>query len=154
PLQWNTVGPTGPQGPQGPQGPIGPTGSAGPQGSTGTPGTSGTQGPVGPTGPQGPRGAGLVVVDAVGQQLGPMVVLGVVVMNFDGTPFRVPVTQAGFLEFEVSFMHRGPNCTGPRYVGSSSPESFTQDLFVQNGLVAFADPTQPLQRTSFCGSGF
>ena len=89
-------GPTGDTGATGPQGPDGPQGLQGPQGVQGVPGPQGDQGSVGPAGIQGPQGdAGpqgiqgnvgpqgpegspglaspqLVVVDANGQILGPI----------------------------------------------------------------------------------
>jgi hypothetical protein len=68
-------GPDGPQGPQGIQGPQGVQGNIGPQGLQGiqgVPGETGPQGLQGIQGPQGPAGVTLVVVDANGVVLGPL----------------------------------------------------------------------------------
>jgi len=69
------TGPQGIQGAVGPQGMQGSMGMVGPQGLQGNAGPQGSQGPEGPAGPQGlqgPIGPRLVIVDANGAVLGPL----------------------------------------------------------------------------------
>lgn len=68
-IQQIPAGPEGPAGPTGPQGLQGIQGDAGPQGIQGVPGDTGPQGPEGPQGVAGPT---MVVVDADGVVLGPL----------------------------------------------------------------------------------
>ena len=118
------TGPPGPQGPAGGQGPKGDAGALGPQGQ---PGAQGPKGDVGAQGPPGEPAPRLVVVDANGDTVGPVLLdpttyqggigsvwvirqigdnLVVLLVNGDGDGFA----NTGFVYFSVS------GCNGPAFL--------------------------------------
>ena len=118
----NDVGVPGPEGPEGPQGDQGPQGIQGPQGGTGPqgmPGMDGSDGVQGETGPVGPPGPSLRVFDALGIEIGWLVVWGPnhhrVYLESVGATTRLEVGGTLVIESAtVSF--EDLDCTGQGYV--------------------------------------
>jgi hypothetical protein len=127
----------GPNGAEGPMGPQGDTGPIGPQGDTGPMGPQGDTGPIGPQGPQGEPGVGgtgLVLKDATGDFVAPIVqidsgpasgsqsVVQLPVVVFrdatDGAaPFLVQFGRDWFRPRDCQRLYfTGPNCTGVPYM--------------------------------------
>lgn len=144
-VEWNLAGTPGPQGPQGTQGPQGAQGPQGPQGLTGATGAQGAQGPQGVAGPQGEPGpasqvaggGGLRVVNAFGDDLGPLLDSSTVVLTLpsgrksyaDLFPANAP---AGWT---VTQFYQTADCSGEAFVSWVSQDELLSPTLVRRSGV-------------------
>jgi hypothetical protein len=167
PGQDGVQGPAGPQGPQGPagqegaqglegvQGSQGSTGAQGDAGLDGAPGPEGPLGPAGSQGPQGPQGAdgrpaehgGLLVVDAVGQEVGVVtdVYNGYVVRRVGDDMVWFAAPSSGLPVAPTIFFHLDAECGGERYLQNIGGQGLAYFAKVHRGVVFYTRTLDPLR---------
>ena len=139
------TGAQGAPGPSGPQGPAGASGSAGPQG------VAGPQGPTGPKGDTGTNAPSVVVVDADGNQIGPLISTNfgymsspqdAVLVGEGNLLVPVPFTLSGFAANFSGFFFETRDCSGLRYIDrvlDEIPKPYRQAA-IQNPNALFGQP--------------
>jgi hypothetical protein len=106
---------------------------AGPQGKAGPPGAPGPQGVPGPPGEGDAAGAGVLLLDNLGNTIGTLLGCCDVVVEAEGAKVLLPVVAGGFAETPVLFYYESADCSGPRRLPRNGVFSST----VVQGTTAF-----------------
>jgi hypothetical protein len=106
---------------------------AGPQGEAGPPGAPGPQGVPGPPGEAAVEGAGVLLIDNLGNLIGTLLGCCDVVIDAEGAKVLLPVVSGGFAETPVLFYYESADCSGPRRLPRNGVFSAT----VVQGTTAF-----------------